>query len=229
MYARGPTDGYREIDRWDDGVGWIAHPEERGKRASHAIRTAEGVWLFDPLDAPGVDDLLETDGEVAGVLVCSDYHARDAAVFARRHGVPVTVPSWLTHVEGRIDAPIQRVRGEVAGFELRAVRPLRLWREVLVYRPTDGTLYVPDYLSSHDAFTVGDERIGLPTLSRLRPAKAPFGDVRPERILLGHGEGVFEDAPDALEAALDRGRQRFPRALVSNVPGELRAMLGALR
>ena len=47
------------IGRWDGGVGWIAHPEERGRRASHAIRGEDGdVGVFDPLDAPGVDDLL---------------------------------------------------------------------------------------------------------------------------------------------------------------------------
>ena len=54
MYDREDSNGYRVVDEWADGVGWQAHPEEGGLRTSHAIHTAEGVWLLDPLDAPGV-------------------------------------------------------------------------------------------------------------------------------------------------------------------------------
>lgn len=228
-YHRGASEGYAVVDRWEDGVGWIAHPEESARRASHALVADGGVWLFDPLDAPDVESLLAEYGEVVGVAVCSAYHARDAGTFAERHDVPVTVPNWLDRVEGRIDAPVERVDGEVAGFELRPVNPLSLWREVLAYRPEDGTLYVPDYLSAHDAFTVGEERLGLPTFSRLRPPRAAFEDLAPERILLGHGAGVFADAEGALADTLEGARRRFPRALLTNFPLELRAMLGALR
>lgn len=228
-YERGSAEEYRVIDRWEAGVGWIAHPAEGGQRASHAVRTEGGVWVIDPLDAPGVESLITEYGQVTGVLVCADYHARDGALFAERFDVPVTVPASLRRVPARVDAPIERVHGAVAGFELRPVRPLGLWREVIAYRPTDGTLYVPDYLSSHDAFTVGPERIGLPTLSRLRPPRTTFGDLAPERILLGHGEGVFEGAEATLTTAIEGARARFPRALLATLPAELRSMLAALR
>ncbi|MFC7132599.1 MULTISPECIES: hypothetical protein [Salinibaculum] len=227
-YERGDSDGYRTIDRWEDGVGWLAHPAEDGQRASHAIRADGGVWLVDPLDAPGVDSLVADLGAVAGVLVLADYHTRDAAAFARRYDVPVTVPAWLSRVEDRVDAPVQRVGDSVAGFDLRRVRPLRAWRECVAYRERDGTLYVPDYLSSHPKFTVGDERLGLPSLSRLDPPRETFADCDPARILFGHGTGIFEGAPGALTDAVGGARARFPRALVWNLSGELRAMLGAV-
>ena len=188
-----------------------------------------GVWVFDPLDAPGLDDLLADLGQVRGVAVLSDYHARDAGTVARRHDVPVTVPDWLARVAGRVDAPVERTTGPVAGFELVPVRPLFAWREAVAYRETDGTLYVPDYLSSHEKFCVEDERVGMPTVTRLTPPRDVFGDLEPDRILFGHGTGIFEDADTALGNALDGARRRFPRALVSNLPGEVRAMVGAVR
>jgi hypothetical protein len=227
-YERTDSDGIRVVDRWDDGVGWLAHPEEGGERVSHAVRAGDGVWLVDPLDAPGVADLVADLGSVAGVLVLSDYHARDADVFADRHDVPVTVPTWLSRVTDRVDAPVVPVADRVAGFDLQPVRPMYAWRECLAYRERDGTLYVPDYLSPSPKFTVGDERVGLPTLSRLRPPFDALAGYDPDRILFGHGPGVFENAAGALDDALTGARDRLPRALVTNLPAELRAYAGAL-
>ena len=228
-YDRTDSDRSREVDRWEDGVGWLAHPEEAGQRVSHAVSTDEGVWVLNPLDAPGVDDLLPELGEVAGVAVLSNYHARDAARFARRCDVPVTVPGWLGRVPDRLDCRVDRAGGELAGFALRPLGPLYAWREVAGYREAGGTLYVPDYLSSHDAFTVGPERLGLPTLGRLFPPRDRFADCEPERVLVGHGTGIFEDADAALAGAFEGARRRrFPRALVRNGPHEFRAMAGAL-
>lgn len=231
-YDRTESDGFRELTAWESsvggGFGWQAHPGEFGRRTSHAVETGEGVWLLDPLDAPGIEERIRELGEVVGVAVCSDYHARDADRFADRYDVPVAAPAWLSRVEARIEAPLQRVEGELAGFELRRLRPLRAWRETVLYRERDGTLYVPDFLSTHGKFTVGEERLGMPTFSRLSPPRETL-DCAPERILCGHGEGVFGDATDALAGTLSGARRRFPRALVSNLPGELRAMSGALR
>ena len=75
MKADGRPTEPREIDRWDGGLGWIAHPEETMQRASHALATDEGVWLVDPVDCEGLDQLVEPLGEVAGVVVLLDRHA----------------------------------------------------------------------------------------------------------------------------------------------------------
>lgn len=230
VYERGEPDEIALVDRWEDGFGWVAHPDEGGRRTSHAVRTADGgVWLFDPLDGPGIDDHVADLGEVAGVAVLSDYHARDAASFARRYDVPVTVSRWLSRVEAQVDAPVERTGGPVAGFDLRQVRPLFAWNEAVAHRERDATLYVPDYLSGHEKFCVGGERLGLPTFSRLSPPRETFGDCAPERILFGHGTGITSNADEALTDVLEGARRRFARALVSKLPGETRAMLGALR
>lgn len=41
-YDRSPSVGYRLIDDFDGGVGWLAHPDEDGQRASHAVVGDEG-------------------------------------------------------------------------------------------------------------------------------------------------------------------------------------------
>ena len=71
-YDRGRATDFREIDRWRGGVGWMAHPTELGERASHAILGDEGLWVIDPLDAPGIDDLFDEFGDGVGMRVRVD-------------------------------------------------------------------------------------------------------------------------------------------------------------
>ena len=248
-YDRSPSTEYRLVDEFDGGFGWLAHPDEDGLRASHAVvgtgasasgsesdtNTGAGagdgdVWLFDPLEAPGIDDEIDSLGEVAGVVVCSAYHARDADAFAGRYDVPVYVPEWLSRVPDRVDAPLEYVDGELgaSGFSIRGVRPLPAWREAIAYRRSDATLYVPDLLGTAPPYLAGDERLAVYLLCRLRPPTAVFEGIAPERILLGHGPGVFDDATGALAEALGTARSGFPRALVANGTTQLRALVDAL-
>lgn len=235
MYDRSDSTGIEVIDRWADGFGWMAHPEERARRASHAIAGEDGVWVFDPLDGPGVQEQLAELGSVAGVAVLSSHHSRDTAVFAERHDVPVHLPAWMdpgiddVAVE-RYDAPPgEWVELGDSGISVRTVDPSTAWREAIAYRPSDGTLRVPDMLSTVPEMTVGDERLGCYFFHRLAPPREAFADVEPERILLGHGEGISRDAAAALEFALDDARGNLPRALVSQAPTQIRGILGALR
>lgn len=227
-----PATGYEEIDRWAGGVGWLAHPTETMRRASHALATDEGVWLVDPLDAPGLDDLLAPFGTVAGVVLLSNYHRRDAAVLARRYGVAVHVPEPMAPLLGPVDAPVESVPvGATFGsYELFAVGvgvgPVD-WAEFGLF---DGaTLVVGESVGTAPYMTVGDERLGVMLLRRPVPPRAALGDIAPERVLSGHGAGVHEDAAAALEAALDSARRRLPRALVANGLDQLRTVLAALR
>lgn len=229
-YDRGRSPRFEEIDRWSDGVGWVAHPDEEGERASHATVGDDGVWIIDPVDAPGIDDMVAEYGDVVGVAVLSSYHARDAGQIASRHGVSVHIPRWMNRIPERVDAPIEfedDVLGD-AGFETFHVEPLSLYQEAIAYREADGTLVVPDLLSSGSGYPVGDERIGLMLGLRLFPPRDLFEGVEPERILFGHGEGVFRDAAEALDTALAGARRRFPRALAENLRTNLRLFKAAM-
>lgn len=228
-----PT-GFREIDRWEAGVGWIAHPEETMRRASHALATEEGVWLVDPLDAPGVEDLIAEFGDVAGVVVLSNYHRRDADVFARRHDVAVHVPAEMDDgVADDLAVPVERVAvgDRLGGYELVEVATGSVlgaeWDEFGLY---DGeTLVVGESVGRAPYFRVGDERLGVMLLRRLNPPREALADLEPERVLSGHGAGVDEDAAAALSEAMATSRRRFPRALVENGLRQVRAVVAAQR
>jgi hypothetical protein len=88
---------------------------------------------------------------------------------------------------------------------------------------------VPDLLGTAPLYRVADERLGVYLFGRPMPPRTRFAGLDPERILVGHGTGVFEQAPAALSDALDGARRRFPRTLVRNGPTQLRAFLGAVR
>lgn len=218
------------LPRFEEGVGWIAHPDEDGWRASHAICGKDGVWVIDPLDAPGVDDLLSELGEVAGVAVLSDYHSRDASTIAERHGVSVHVPRWMDRVAARITAPVERCAWSLgdSGFDIQRFVPFPGWSEAFAYRESDQTLYIPETLGTAPLYTVGAERIGVYLLCRLFPPQNLLIDTNPERILVGHGEGILENAETALTDALNNARRRFPTALLTSGRGQLRAGIEAL-
>lgn len=230
VYDRSSATDFRIIDRWANGFGWIAHPTEEGLRASHAIKAEDGVWVIDPIDAPGIDGPLEELGKVVGVTVLCSYHARDAGTIANRHNVPVYLPRWMNRVAERVDAPIERYQTTFgdSGFEISRFDPLSLWQEAIAYREADGTLVIPDLLGSGPGYTVGSERVGVVLSHRLFPPTDALGDLEPERILFGHGEGILEDACEALDSALSGARRRFPRALITELGTNLRLLIGTM-
>ncbi|WP_254769046.1 hypothetical protein [Salinilacihabitans rarus] len=203
---------FREIDRFDGGVGWIAHPDETMQRASHALEIEGEVWVIDPVDAAELDDLLAEFGPVAGVVVCLDRHVRDAATVANRHDVPVYLPDWFSGVAEDVDAPVVRFGSELAetGIEARPVHRSRFWQEVSLYDPERGTLVVPESVGTADYFLAGSERLGVHPMLRAVPPREALGEFHPERVLVGHGAGVTTDAADALRTALDGARRRAP-------------------
>jgi hypothetical protein len=115
---------------------------------------------------------------VTGVVVLSNYHARDADTFAARYDVPVFLPQWLSRVAEQIESPSEYVVENIgtSGFEIRRCAPFPGWDEAIAYREADGTLYVPDVLGTAPLFTVGEERLGayLRVLSRLKSVVKPI-------------------------------------------------------
>lgn len=210
---------YREIDRFDDGVGWIAHPDETMQRASHAIAVDGEVWVLDPVDADGIDDLFAEFGDVAGVVVMLDRHKRDAAAVADRHDVPVYLPEFFEGVTEDIDAAVARFDDELSDTGIRSLRVVdnRFWQEVALYNPANGTLVVPETVGTVDYFLAGDEKLGVHPMLRLTPPQSALRSVVPERVLVGHGAGVMEDAARALDDALDQSRRGAPRLYASTI------------
>lgn len=212
-----PAGEFEEIDRWDHGVGWLAHPEETMQRASHALEVDGEVWVVDPVDAPELDDLLAEFGDVAGVVVLLNRHYRDADEIARRHDVSVYVPSWFDRVQ-EMRAPLERFDGTLPGTDYRLIKVADSfgWEEAALYDDESGTLLVPEAVGSASYFTTESEQLGVHPMMRAVPPKALRG-LRPERLFVGHGPGVSEDAAAVLTDALRGSRRRTPKLLARNL------------
>ncbi|WP_123533835.1 hypothetical protein [Halosimplex salinum] len=212
MKATGSASSWREIDQWDGGTGWIAYPEEAMQRASHALVEGDDVWLVDPVDVSGLDDMLADHGSVRGVVTLLDRHKRDAAAIARRHDVSVFVPEWMDDVRSDLNAPVEYVRRGLpdTGYDLHKLVDNPFWKEGFLYDEDARTLVVAEALGTTPYFLTSEERLGVHPALRLKPPKT-LGRFAPERVLVGHGAGVFDDAPGALADALDGSRRRTPR------------------
>lgn len=202
----------RRIDRFEGGFGWIAFPDEEMRRASHALVSDGEVWLIDPVDTPDIDGWIAEEGDLTGVVVLLDRHTRDAAAIATRHGASVHLPEALADVRREIDAPVETFSGTLPGTDYRSFTVLDtpVWTEVGLYNDEDGTLVVAESVGTAEFFRAPGERLGVHPARRLFPPTALRGFV-PERILVGHGEGITEDAPGVLREALSKSRRNTPR------------------
>jgi hypothetical protein len=175
-------------DEFDGGFGWIQ--DERMQRASHALVADGRIWLVDPVDEDGLDERVLAEGEPGGVIQLLDRHNRDSAAIAARLGVPLHY----------LEAP--------PPFEaIRLATPPR-WNEVALWWPERRVLVCGDALGSVPRyFRAPGERLGVHPLLRLFPPRR-LARLDPERVLVGHGEGVHEDATAALRDALAGARRR---------------------
>ena len=184
-------------DEFEGGFGWVEPATLQ--RASHALVSDGRVWLVDPFEAAGVEERVRALGEPAGVIQLLDRHDRDCAAFATRLGVP----------HHRV--PFTGVAG--SPFAIVPIVNLPVWREVALWWPTERALVCADALGTVGYFLAPGERLGVHPFLRLTPPRR-VGALVPERVLVGHGEGVHADANAALAEALATARRRIPRVLV---------------
>jgi hypothetical protein len=184
--------GWLPTDEWEGGFGWAQ--DEFMRRASHALAVEGRVWLIDPVDTPELEERVRALGEPTGVLQLLDRHERGCAAWAERLAVP-HLRAWET------------TGG--APFDVLPVRRRRWWREVALWHAASRTLVCADALGTVAYFCAPGERIGLHPLVRPFPPHA-LGRVAPARILCGHGPGLHDNAPAALQEALRTARRRLP-------------------
>jgi hypothetical protein len=206
------------IDRFDGGVGWIAHPDETMERASHAVESGGGLWLLDPVDGAGLDELLAEYADPEGVVVLLDRHKRDAAAIATRHDVPVYVPDWMDGVAEAIDAPTRRAGDRIGDFRVRKLIDNRLWQEAVLF---DGeTLVVPEAVGTASYFRAPGEELGVHPMLRPVPPRG-LRSHDPDRLLVGHGAGLSEDVGAALREAIGASRRTAVSLYLKSIGGAL--------
>ncbi len=217
-----PTE-WREIGRDDNGVSWIAYPNETMERASHAVVGDDGgVWVIDPVDVEGLDDLLAEFGEVAGVVVLLDRHKRDSAVIANRHDVSVWIPEFMDGVAEELDVPTERFRYALAdsGYVVHTVVDTSFWQEALLYHESHRILVVPESLGAAEYFLTSRENLGVHPMKRLMPPRI-LTRFDADQIRVGHGEGIYTDAGPAIREAVQRSRAGTPALMAKTVRGFL--------
>ena len=180
------------MDELEFGFGWL----EGGsfmRRCSHALAADGRVWV---IDAVGDDDAVErvrSLGEPAGVVQLLDRHNRDNVAVAQRLGIPIHV--------------VPQTAPEGAPFEVVPLLRNRLWREVALWFPSLRTLVVAEAVGTAQFYRAPEERVGVSPALRLFPPRRLLG-FEPEHLLVGHGEGVHEDAAGALRDGIRHARGR---------------------
>lgn len=180
------------VDELDFGFGWL----ESGsfmRRCSHALAVDGRVWI---LDAVADDEALErvrTLGEPAAVVQLLDRHNRDNTAVAQRLGVPLHV------------VPAAPPSG--APFEVVPLVRSRFWREVALWFPSLRTLVVAEAVGTAQFLRAPQDRVGVSPPLRLFPPRRLLA-FEPEHLLVGHGEGVHEDATAALRDGIEHARGR---------------------
>lgn len=186
-----------------DAISWSFDASSLYPRTSTAISVDGGCLLIDPVDGPGLDDLVSPLGDVVGVCTLLGRHQRDGAKIASRLGCPRLVPSTLA---GSGDPLV------IAGIQERAILAAPGWNESALWLPERRLLVCAEALGTSGHYLASpDEVVGINPVLRVRP---PFGALRgldPIAIAVGHGPPVIEGATDGLEHALATARSGLPR------------------
>lgn len=180
------------VDELEFGFGWL----EAGsfmRRCSHALAVDGKVWILDAVEDDEALERAKALGEPAAVVQLLDRHNRDNVAVAQKLGVPL-------HVVPRTAPPD-------APFEVVPLLDNRLWREVALWFPSLRTLVVAEAVGTAQFYRAPQERVGVSPALRLFPPRRLLG-YDPEHLLVGHGEGVHEDASAALRDAITRARGR---------------------
>jgi hypothetical protein len=184
-------------DHGADGFGWIV--DEAMTRTSHTLAADGRVWLVDPLDWPEAVERACGLGEPAGVVQLLDRHNRDCATLAERLDVPhLVVPDDLPGTS----------------FACISIMRRKRWRESALWWPERQTLVVAEALGTNRFYTGGTARLAVQLLLRLKPPRQ-LGELDPDRILVGHGDGLAgPGTADALHEALRTSRRGLPGVLL---------------
>jgi hypothetical protein len=183
----------RYVDELEFGFGWISPEPSFMQRCSHALLAGGKVWLTDPVLDDGVLERVRALGEPGGVVQLLDRHGRDCGRAATELGVPHLV--------------VPRAAPEGAPFEIVGVLQRRRWHEVALWLPEHRTLVCAEAVGTAQFYRAPSERLAVHPLLRLTPPRSLLV-VEPEHILVGHGDGVHEDAAAALRDAVQHARSR---------------------
>jgi hypothetical protein len=181
------------LHRHDLGLTWL---ETSGmRRAAHALRDGDRVWLIDPFEDEVALTAAAELGRPAAVIQLLDRHNRDCSAIAQH----LEVPRWRLP-DAIPDSP----------FEVVPVLAQRWWHEVALWWGQAGALVVAEAVGTAPVFALG-RRVGVHPMLRLTPPRPALSARQPERLLVGHGPPIESGAAAALSEALAAARGDIPR------------------
>lgn len=183
----------RYVDELEFGFGWISPEPSFMQRCSHALLAGGKVWVTDPVLDDGVLERVRALGEPGGVVQLLDRHRRDCGRAAAELGVP------------HLDVPAAPPTG--APFEIIRMLQRERWHEVALWFPEHSTLVCADAVGTAPYYRAPSERLAVNPVLRLTPPRSLLV-VEPAHVLVGHGDGVHEDAGGALRDAVEHARRR---------------------
>ncbi len=212
------------LDRFDGGLTWTIAGESMLQCRAHALVTDDGdVWLVDPLDAPGLDELVEPLGPVRGVIVLLDRHLRQSVQVAQRHDARLVVPrgKWRPG-HPMPEGAEQLAPGALDGtpFELQPlIERGGQWLEWLLWWQARRVLVVAEVVGTAPHYEQLDDGAGLHPALHVMGAPDTIAPVElheriaadPFRLLLGHGELDRPAQVDEIDARLHGARRRLPK------------------
>lgn len=180
------------VDELDCGFGWL----ESGsfmRRCSHALAVDGRVWILDAFADEEALERVRTLGEPAAVVQLLDRHNRDNVEVAQRLGIPLHV--------------VPEAPPAGAPFEVVPLLRNRFWREIALWFPQLATLVVAEAVGTAQFYRAPQDRVGVSPALRLLPPRRLLA-FQPEHLLVGHGEGIHDDATGALRDGIEHARGR---------------------
>lgn len=184
-----------------DVLHWSAFsPAHKVDLTSHAVRTAAGWWVFDPIPLHEDSMGLFRSDPIVAVVLTNENHERDAAAWSARFQAPIWASS-LAHLSlggVRRYAPVHEIDGDWERIPLPGGAPgetawflpgrrLLVFGDALVHLPGRGLEILPDRYCQDPA----QLRISLHTL----PSAA--------HAVFAHGTPLLEDAAERIRSLLE--------------------------
>lgn len=173
------------------------------EQRSTIIEVDGSQWLIDPFD--DISD--HVSSPVAGIIVTTTHHWRDAIELADRYDVTIEVPSWFrsipAHAE-RVSTPT------VDGFSFIEIADTWLWQEAALWNGS--SLIVGDALTTSSV--MGQHPLNLYPYLFLHPPEV-LAEITPDRLICGHGDPVDSRVDDAIEQALTVSPWMMPFSIIS--------------
>jgi glyoxylase-like metal-dependent hydrolase (beta-lactamase superfamily II) len=160
--------------------------------------------LIDPQLWPDGDDAFLALGErPVRVLLTSPWHERDARLIVDRYGASVWAPP-----EARWKGPSLKTTDELpAGVE--AIAPAGDENQAMFFFPAQRTLFTGDVFSGTGGrfhVFVDEEDISEP--GSFLDSLARLADLPIDRVLIAHGESIFEHGAERIRQAVEEARSQ---------------------